>query len=321
MRGKGFGKYKRLAEREGAHWRSWGREGKRGGSPLPRYAPPIQNQSRLFSGLGVGEEELLAFKLEAGDGLLGIGADPPVDELLGGFLLDLRALGGVDNHDAVLVQEGLVAFDEDLQGRIALGGGIVLDVGAAVGHGVAVFFGGDADGGHHALAGVNVPRGVLAGHFHAGDFPQLFFGVVRAGVVAAAHEGDLLFGEGLQGGGDVFALDAGRVGGGSDQHEVVVHHLMAVHAEAVGHELFLKGGGVYEQHVDVAVFAVGEGFARAYGNPFQIDARVLFEDGLEIFQKAGVLRAGGGRHHQGFGVGHLGQQQKGKDEESSEQTH
>ena len=50
---------------------------------------------RLFSGLGVGEEELLAFKLEAGDGLLGIGADPPVDELLGGFLLDLRALGGV----------------------------------------------------------------------------------------------------------------------------------------------------------------------------------------------------------------------------------
>jgi len=96
---------------------------------------------------------------------------------------------------------------------------------------------------------------------------------------------------------------------------------MAVHAETVGHELFLKGGGVYEQHVDVAVLAVGEGFARAYGNPFQIDARVLFEDGLEIFQKAGVLRAGGGRHHQGFGVGHLGQQQKGKDEESSEQTH
>ena len=63
-----------------------------GGSPLPRYAPPIQNQSRLFSGLGVGEEELLAFKLEAGDGLLGIGAEPPVDELLGGFLLDLAGL-------------------------------------------------------------------------------------------------------------------------------------------------------------------------------------------------------------------------------------
>ena len=31
---------------------------------------------------------------------------------------------------------------------------------------------------------------------------------------------------------------------------------MAVHAEAVGHELFLKGGGVYEQHVDVAVLAL-----------------------------------------------------------------
>ena len=45
---------------------------------------------------------------------------------------------------------------------------------------------------------------------------------------------------------------------------------------------------MYEQHVDVAVLAVGEGFARAYGNPFQIDARVLFEDGLEIFQKAGA---------------------------------
>ena len=128
MRGKGFGKYKRLAEREG---RTGGvGEGREsvGGSPLPSegfslLSPMLRPyQSRLFSGLGVGEEELLAFKLEAGDGLLGIGADPPVDELLGGFLLDLRALGGVDHHDAVLVQEGLVAFDEDLQGRIALGG-------------------------------------------------------------------------------------------------------------------------------------------------------------------------------------------------------
>lgn len=60
-------------------------------------------------------------------------------------------------------------------------------------------------------------------------------------------------------------------GGGSDQHEVVVHHLMAVHAETVGHELFLKGGGVYEQHVDVAVLP----WARALPVPTEIHFRSM----------------------------------------------
>ena len=144
---------------------------------------------------------------------------------------------------------------------------------------------------------------------------------MRAGVVAAAHEGQLLFGEGLEGGGDVLALDARRIGFGSDEHEVVVHHLMAIHAEAVGHEFFFKSGRMHEQHVHVAVLAVRQRLAGAHGNPFQIKARILFEDGLEILQKAGILRAGRGRHHQGFGIRHLGQQEKGKDKKRSEKTH
>ena len=78
---------------------------------------------------------------------------------------------------------------------------------------------------------------------------------------------------------------------------------------------------MHEQHVDVAVLAVGKRLARADGNPFQIEAGVLFENGFQIFEQAGILRAGGGGHHQRFGAGHLGQHEQGHDEEGSEQTH
>ena len=93
------------------------------------------------------------------------------------------------------------------------------------------------------------------------------------------------FGEGLQGGGDVFALDAGRVGGGSDQHEVVVHHLMAVHAEAVGHELFLKGGACTSSTSTSQSLPWARALPVPTGNPSQIDARVLFEDGLRYSRR------------------------------------
>ena len=47
--------------------------------------------------------------------------------------------------------------------------------------------------------------------------------------------------------------DAGRIGGGPDNDEVVVHHVEALHAPALGDELLLVGLGVHEQHVAVAV--------------------------------------------------------------------
>ena len=136
MRGKGFGKYKRLAEREG---RTGGvGEGREsvGGSPLPRYAPPIQNQSRLFSGLGVGEEELLPADLVVGDRLLPLGRNEPVDELLAEFLLDVRMLGRVHQNHAVLVEQALVAFDQDGQ----IGAVLEVEPGAAVGEHVAAAY-------------------------------------------------------------------------------------------------------------------------------------------------------------------------------------
>src|SRR5262249_18411811 len=61
----------------------------------------------------VGVEKLLAIDLVVGDGLLTLRRDHPVDKRLSEFVLDVGVLGGIDQDDAVLVEQALVAFDQD----------------------------------------------------------------------------------------------------------------------------------------------------------------------------------------------------------------
>src|SRR5262245_20884814 len=62
---------------------------------------------------GVGEEQLLAVDLVVGDRLLPFGRHQPVDEGLAQLRLYMRMLGGIDQNDAVLVEQAVVAFHHD----------------------------------------------------------------------------------------------------------------------------------------------------------------------------------------------------------------
>src|SRR5574337_1060193 len=64
-------------------------------------------------------------------------------------------------------------------------------------------------------------------------------------------------------------------------HEVVVHDELAVHAEAVRHELLLVGRGVDEQHVGLAAAPHRHRLAGADGDGLHEIAALLLEEGDE----------------------------------------
>src|SRR5690606_11746022 len=61
----------------------------------------------------IGEEQLLTAQLIACDGLLSIARDQPVMPLLGQVVLKVRVALWIDQHAAVLVEQCLVAFEQD----------------------------------------------------------------------------------------------------------------------------------------------------------------------------------------------------------------
>ena len=80
------------------------------------------------------EQRLLAVDLVAGDVLLAFRRNQIIDELLAEFLLDVRMLVRIHQHDAVLVEHALVAFDHDLQFALVL----EMNPGAAVGQHIGI---------------------------------------------------------------------------------------------------------------------------------------------------------------------------------------
>lgn len=90
---EGFDKYKNLWK---GGIRAGGVEGGKAWGSLsegfPQYSRPFKIVVAIFRPWRWGRRAASSWK--AGDGLLGIGADPPVDELLGGFLLDLQRARG-----------------------------------------------------------------------------------------------------------------------------------------------------------------------------------------------------------------------------------
>ena len=89
------------------------------------------------------------------------------------------------------------------------------------------------------------------------------------------------------------ALDAGRIALRPDQDEVVVHHRIALHAEAVGDEFLLLRLGVHEHHVGVAAPAGVERLAGALRDHLHVDAGLGLEQRQDVAEQAGVLGRGG----------------------------
>src|SRR6266446_3081391 len=65
--------------------------------------------------LRVGKEQLLAIDLVAGDRGLAFRRNKPIDETLAEFFLHGGIFFGVDQHDAVLIEQPLVALDDDFE--------------------------------------------------------------------------------------------------------------------------------------------------------------------------------------------------------------
>ena len=79
--------------------------------------------------------------------------------------------------------------------------------------------------------------------------------------------------QGLQCRDDILrARDTGGILLRSDQDEVVVHHRIALHAEALGEEGFLGGPGMDEHDVGIAAPRRVERLAGALGHHLHLDA-------------------------------------------------
>src|ERR1044072_5942167 len=152
------------------------------------------------------EEQLLPVYLVVGDRLLAVGRDEPVDELLAVFLLHVRALLGIHQQDAILVEQPPVAFYHDREVAAVL----EREPGAPVGEYVGIGGARSVERGAHALADRLVPgAGILLG-IDACRLPQRKLRRMRPRLVAARNERSLLRLDRFQRSLDVLASAARR---------------------------------------------------------------------------------------------------------------
>src|SRR6185295_7415177 len=115
------------------------------------FTRPRSSRARLSC---VGEEKLLTADLVIRNRLLALRRNEPVDERLAELFLDVRVLGGIDEHYAVLVEQPPVAFDEDREIAAVL----EREPRAAIGEDVRVHCCRGVERGTHPLPGVAIPR-------------------------------------------------------------------------------------------------------------------------------------------------------------------
>ncbi len=124
---------------------------------------------------------------------------------------------------------------------------------------------------------------------------------MRAGLVAARNEVGALGLDRTERCDDVLrALDAGRIALRADQDEVVVHHGVALDAEAFGEKFFFRRFGVDEHDVGIAAARGIERLSGALRHHLDVDAGLGLEHRQDVAEQAGILRRGGRGHHDRF---------------------
>src|SRR6266511_2185517 len=104
--------------------------------------------------VGVRIEQLLAADLVIGNGSLAFRRDEPVNEGLAGLLLHVRMPCRIDENNAVLIEEPLVAGHQ----YVEIAAVLEREPSAAVGEHIGAGGGRDVERGAHALADLFVPR-------------------------------------------------------------------------------------------------------------------------------------------------------------------
>ncbi len=187
------------------------------------------------------------------------------------------------------VEQRLIPLDQDIEIEPIP----QREVGAPIGDGVRLPLIGDVECVAHAGARLGVPA---AGGGDAGLLPEIQLQGIGAGVVAAAHK------ERLSRRDLAHRLDRGRLSpdpsrivSRSDDHEVVVHHDLAGHAESCRHKSFFSGRAVGEQDISLALLAELQRGAGTDCDGLEVVARLLLEEWNQHVEQPGVLGAGGRR--------------------------
>jgi hypothetical protein len=225
----------------------------------------------------------------AGDGGLAGSAGDPVHKPLALDRFHLWVPGRAHQHHAVLVEQAPVTLDEHHQVTAVP----EVEPGAAVGERIGAAAGGDVERRAHATATFPVTAALVG--IGGGHLPEAQLGRMRATFVAARDEGRVGRGHLLQGGHHILAGGAGRVSPGADEHEVVVHDLLAPGRETVGDEFLFGHLVVHEQHVGIAAARHVDGLAGAQGHHLHVDARGLLEQRQDVAEQARLLGGRGGR--------------------------
>ena len=184
-------------------------------------------------------------------------------------------LGGVHQHHTVLVEEALVALDDDAEVAAIL----EREPRTSIGEDVRVHRRGGVERRAHAGSRLAVPRPLLRGDIDARFLPKSHFRGVGAALVAARDERGLSRLDLLERGGDV--LPAGYFGWIAlrpDQHEVVVHDVPVSDPVALAHEPALRSRVVHEDHVGVPAASHVERLAGAQRDDAHPDPGALLED-------------------------------------------
>src|SRR5690625_1195565 len=162
--------------------------------------------SRLASRLiGVRIEELLTVQLVGADRSLPFLGNQPVDEGLALLGLDVLVALGIDQDHAILVEEAVIAFDQNLQVTAVL----KADPGAAIGQGIGRHLRSRVKSRAHAGAGLAIPA---SSRLDACCLPDCQLSLVGARIVASGGKSALVLGDRGKGLDDIIgAADLGWV--------------------------------------------------------------------------------------------------------------
>src|SRR5262245_36116534 len=119
----------------------------------------------------IGDEKLLALDSVSRDRVLTLPRSQPIDEGLAQVLLHMRVLGGVNQYRVILVEQSLVALNEDIKFAAVL----EREPGAAIGKHISVGSGGGLERGPHAPADLFAPNPSVFRDVDAGGFPEVEF--------------------------------------------------------------------------------------------------------------------------------------------------
>src|SRR5215510_11754003 len=96
----------------------------------------------------------------------------------------MRVLGGIHEYYVILVEQALIALNDDVKSTAVL----EREPGAAIGKHIGVGSGGGVERKPHALTGLLIPRASVFRDVDAGRFPEIELTDVRARAIAARDE-------------------------------------------------------------------------------------------------------------------------------------